>query len=61
MSRRARPGREEDLLFGQGHKDDISEINMTTETICKPVTTEAAWRGDAIKAGETWIYHLSDA
>lgn len=34
---------------------------MTTETICKPVTTEAAWRGDEIKAGEEWIYHLTDA
>ncbi|HBF91591.1 MAG TPA: taurine dioxygenase, partial [Hyphomonas atlantica] len=32
---------------------------MTTEAVCKPVTTAAAWRGDEIKAGEEWIYHLS--
>lgn len=32
---------------------------MTTEAICKPVTTDAAWRGDVIKDGEEWIYHLS--
>jgi hypothetical protein len=35
------------------------EIIMSTMETCEPVTSAAAWRGDQIKAGEDWIYHLS--
>ena len=34
---------------------------MSTMEICEPVTSAAAWRGDQIKEGEEWIYHLSPA
>ena len=34
---------------------------MSTMEVCEPVTSAAAWRGDQIKEGEDWIYHLSPA
>jgi len=32
---------------------------MTVLEAVRPVTTAAAWRGDALQGGDSWIYHLS--
>lgn len=33
---------------------------MTTETLASPIRTEAAWRGDELSKGASWIYELSN-